>query len=464
MGTRNGVAPAGDTEASEQLQHARKRSARLVRGIATSVAARAATAVSPLLLIPIALNHVGDERYGVWMAISSITSMFLWADLGLGSSLLTRLSAAAALEDWRLGRGLVSTAYLLLSAVAVVGLGLTVLSYWTVPWATLLNAKPASDPDAIAVVCLAAFVVNIPIALVHRVLYATQRVSASNVILMLGALTSCGAAIIAVELDASPLWLIAVVVASPVVVNGAASAALFARSPQLRPKLRVSSDAAADLVHTGLRFVSIAIMTSIAMNVDNLIVARVESASAVADFAVVSRLFAAVGMLITVVNLPLWPANAEALARGDQRWVRRSTIRMVVVSGLAAALCGMAVVLLSEPILTIVGGGTEISAGRPFLIGLWAMWSVFAVAAPLFMVQNAAGVLRPQLVGWGLFLVVSVLAKIYVALEWGIAWIPATATLVYAMTVLPASYVGYRRSLLVTTAGSRRMRADEVGM
>lgn len=432
---------------SNNAEAGRQRSARLVGGILTSLVARGATSVAPLLLIPIALSRVGEERYGVWMAVTAVTAVFLWADLGLGNSLLTRLSRAVTLEDWRMARSLVSTAYILLSCVAGVGVVLVVMATWFLPWESVLNASTASEPAKIAGVCLAAFVVNIPIALIHRVLYAVQRVVASNTILMCGALLSLMAAVVAVGLDLSPLGLIALVVVSPVVTNLIASLWFFKDHPRLRPGSDLSRTAASELVGTGLKFMSIAVMTSVALGVDNLIVAHVSSAAAVADFSVVSRLFAAVGMLVTVINLPLWPANADALARGDSVWVRRTTRRMGCASGLSAAVAGLLLIALSDQVLAFVGGNTQIVAARPLMIGLWVMWTLLAVAAPLFMVQNAVGVLRPQMVGWATFLMLSIIGKVYVGQRWGIAWIPVTAAGLYAVTVMPAAYVGYRRAL-----------------
>jgi O-antigen/teichoic acid export membrane protein len=60
-------------------------------------------------------------------------------------------------------------------------------------------------------------------------------------------------------------------------------------------------------------------------------VARVLGLDAAGHYSVVSRLYLALGLCVTLVNLPLWPANAEALARGEVTWVRRSTRRMAYV-------------------------------------------------------------------------------------------------------------------------------------
>ncbi len=80
------------------------RSRRLIKGIGSSVVARAATSLLPLLLIPLTIRYLGTEQYGIWMAITSVTSMLLWADLGLGNGLLTKLAPLVAKGSWADGR------------------------------------------------------------------------------------------------------------------------------------------------------------------------------------------------------------------------------------------------------------------------------------------------------------------------------------------------------------------------
>ena len=69
---------------------------------------------------------------------------------------------------------------------------------------------------------------------------------------------------------------------------------------------------------------------ALAMNADYLVIAHVLGPESVTTFSVPARLFAQLGLLVSLVNLPLWPANGEALARGDVAWVRRITARMTL--------------------------------------------------------------------------------------------------------------------------------------
>lgn len=431
---------------SEALAAARTR--RLVRGVGSSLVARGVTSLAPLVLIPITLGYLGDETYGVWMAVTSVTSMFLWADLGLGNSLMTRLTPLIVEENWSEARNLVSTAYSVLGRVALAGVVAVVGASLVLPWDAILNAPDSEEAGWVAGVCLWAFVINIPLSLVHRLLFALQRVPASNWLQMGGACLAVAVGGLAVVADAPPVLVISLIVFAPVAVNG------FGTIVALQGSGLVSSAAlrrasSKGLITSGLRFVLIGVMTSLALNVDYLVVAHGAGVSDVAPYSVVARLFLALGLLVTVLNMPLWPANSEALARGDLAWVRRSTARMMLLSGGGVLLSGSVLALLKDPVLQILAvDGSALSTTLP--LGFVAIWTLFAVASPLFMVQNAVGHLGPQTVGWAAYLIVSVPAKVLVVNNVGSDWIPWTSFTVYALTVFPSAVIGLRGALRAT--------------
>ena len=416
--------------------------------------ARAVTSLVPLLLIPITISYLGPERYGVWMSLTSITSMFLWADLGLGNSLLTRLTPLIVSGSWQDGRVMVSTAYRVLGSLAAGGLVLAVVSYWILPWADMLNAPETSSPDAIALVCLAAFALNVPLSLVHRILFALQRVPTSNLVQLVGALSSLAAAAAAVHVSAPAVVVVALVVLAPVAVNGVSTVLLFARVVRLRPVAGMRGSASRGLIKSGLRFVLVGFLTAVSLNVDYLIVAHVDSVGAVASYSVVARVFLSLGLLVTIVNLPLWPANSEALARRDFDWVRRTTKRMVIASGSAVLASGLVLAAVSSPLLSWLGND-EVSASVGLLLGFVTFWTLVAVASPLFMVQNAAEALRPQTVGWAVYLLVGVPAKLWIGRAHGVVWLPWASFGLYLIAVIPGALLGFRAAMARPSPGGK---------
>jgi hypothetical protein len=93
-------------------------------------------------------------------------------------------------------------------------------------------------------------------------------------------------------------------------------------------------------------------------------------------------------------------------------------------------------------------------------MGLAAWWIIMAALSPVFMVQNGAGVVRPQLVGWGVYAVISIPVKALLATAWGIAAVPWVGAALLTVTVLPAALIGYHR--VMRPAGERGRAATNM--
>lgn len=440
-----------------------ERTRRLIRGVLASVVSRGAAAITPLLLIPVTLNYLGEEVYGLWMAVAALTSMALWADLGLGNGLLTKLGPASATGDWHTGQRLVSSAYAVLTAVALVGgAGIWLLAD-VVPWGALVNVTdPALVPlsRTIALICFTGFLVNIPLSLVQRVQYAYQQVPSSNFWQASGSVLSLVLALLAVTTDRQPAEVIAATVAGPLLANVANSVFTYSRSLRRlipRPSL-VDRALFLPLITLGGRFLTLSVVTSVALYSDNLIVAHVFGAAEVTQLAVPAKLFAALGLVVTLVNVPLWPANSEAMARGDTTWVRRTTRTMTLLSGAAVLIPASGLIFFGDRIIGSWSQGA-VHPSQLLLVALAAWWTLLATASPRFMVQNSVGVLGPQLVGWTLFLLVSIPAKWIAAQQLGLAGVVLAGALAYAAFVWPAANRGYAKAFRI----SRLIQPEQEG-
>ncbi len=99
------------------------RSQTFARGTVAGVVARGITLLGPLVVVPLALAYLGGDRYGLWVAVTSLPAAALFADFGLGSGLLTTLTPLATSGDVRTARSVVATG-VLMSAAASAALGL----------------------------------------------------------------------------------------------------------------------------------------------------------------------------------------------------------------------------------------------------------------------------------------------------------------------------------------------------
>jgi O-antigen/teichoic acid export membrane protein len=431
------------------------RSSRLTSGVATSLLSRGASMAVPVILIPLTYRYFGPTQYAAWATIVATTSMFLWADLGLGNGLLTKVTPLLAAGDLERARELVSTAYAVLGAVALLLVGALAGSTQVVSWAALLGLDGAEQVSPTVFIVLGMMLLNIPLSLVQRVQYAAGEVVSSNLIQLAGPAVSLLFGIAGVAAGWPFLWLVGLIAAGPLAANAAAAITFYRRRPELRPRvIRVRSSSARPLLTMGLAFLFIQVCSSVAMNADPVIAAHVVGVAGLDDFSVTTRVFLLLGGLLTVITLPLWPAAAEALATGDVLWVRRVTLRISAVGSALVLVSGLVIVGLGDPVMRVLLGA-EYQPDRSLMIGLVLLWTIVAAASPMFMVQNSVGLLRPQFVAWPIFLAVSLALKYVVAQRWGIEVIPVLGAALYGCVLLPTAIVGYRRATRTRTGGTR---------
>ena len=424
------------------------RNRRLLFAISSGFVGRAVAVIAPLVMVPILLSSLGEVRFGVWATVTSFTSMLVFADLGLGSGLLTRLSSAYGDGDLPQGRRLVSDSYIGLTAIAMVGMCAAVPILYFVDVADLLGVPAGQEADAggIVAVIVSAFFVSMPLSLIGRIQLGVQQAWQTNMWASVGPAISVPIVWGLASSGAGPVMVVAGASVGPLLVAAANTLVFFNTrlGRSLRPSPRSASRAGARaLLGLGSAFAALSVLSSVALNIDNVLIAATLGSAEVTSFAVAWRLLRASALLIAIVGMPLWGANGEALARGDLGWIRRITLMSALgLTSAAAAIASLLVVYRAQ----IIGWWVGPDLATPFWLyaglGLWGV--LVALVSPFFMVQNAAGLVRIQIAGWGAYLVLSVSAKLVgLNVPLGVEWVPWIGAACYAVTVVPSALIGY---------------------
>lgn len=406
-----------------------------------SLIAQFATTLATLLWVPLALSYLGTERFGMWMSVTSLVAVVAAADLGIGNGLLNAIAEAHGKEDRRLAGRYASSAFFLLIAVAAALAALVALIQPVVSWGQLLNvssvsALPEAQPTVL--VLLGCSFLTIPISIAARIHLGYQEGFVNSLWQGLGSILGLLGLATAIFLRASMPWVVFAFAAGPVLSGLFNLVILLSRRDWLRPRWSaVRFEAVSRLLKTGLMFALLQGVVAAAFMSDNFIVARIFGADAVAQYAVHAQLFAFAPLLAGMALSPLWPAYGEAIARGDDGWVRDVLVRSVAMTFVFISSISL-VLLWSGQILIHLWVGSRVEASMPLMMGLaaWAILSSVGTAVAMFL--NGAGVLRLQaflacLMGAG-----AVLGKVVFGLLFGlpgIVW--GTVTAYVLLMVIP---------------------------
>jgi O-antigen/teichoic acid export membrane protein len=144
----------------------------------------------------------------------------------------------------------------------------------------------------------------------------------------------------------------------------------------------------------GLFFV-IQVAAAIGFQSDGLVLARILGPESVATYTVTQKLFLQVPFVLGYFLTPLWPAYAEAVARRDLMWVKR-TLRRSMAAGFAVNLPAAVILFFSARWILGQWVGSAIQPPVALLAALAVWVGLNSLNGPLAMFFNGAGALRYQ--------------------------------------------------------------------
>jgi O-antigen/teichoic acid export membrane protein len=276
-----------------------------------------------------AVRYLGAERYGVWATITTTAVWINLLDLGIAGTLTNHISRAGALGDKRAAAQSFTNA-LTITAGAVLLIGTLFAGLWRrIDWNLVFNVNSVVarwEVRETVASAAALMLLSLIASLGSRLLAGYQEIHVSNLVSAIGALASVTGLATGVWLRVSmPVLLVMSLGGGTLisVINLILVTSYY--KPWLLPSLSLlDMGIAKDLLSSGWSFFLIQLAGVVVFSSDNLVVSHYCGAAEVTRYSVTWRF---VGLAATAQSLlfpALWPAYAEANARGDFAWIRRT--------------------------------------------------------------------------------------------------------------------------------------------
>ena len=360
----------------------RERERSILAFFATSLAQRGIGIVCQVAQVPIALHYLGSEAFGLWVTLSTLNFIVASTDFGIGLGVQNKIAEALSVGDSDRARKVFVTGLCFLLGIMTLLLGVIIPFCLFSDISQLLRiTDPRLTLSASAsLLCVAViWCVNIPLGLGQRLAFASQVGWMSNIASSVSQLLTLAIVSTAAWFELGVTTFFVLTFASGALISFVFLVYLLRHLGWLDFRLaEFRSPILGDISRLGILFFIQQLAALVMFSSPSLILSVTLGAAAVTSYSLVQRVLNLFMIAVTAFLLPLWPAYADAKAKSDWHWIRRTMVRSVLL------VCGLAIVpmvAVGPFVQTLISWWTGGAAVTPpqSLIWLLVAWNALSV-------------------------------------------------------------------------------------
>lgn len=424
-----------------------KRTQNIVNHISWSFLYKLGSIIAGFLLVPLSINFLDTDNYGVWLTLSSFVGWFTFFDVGLGNGLRNKFAEAKALGDFKEAQAFVSTAYYTVGFISLFFLFFFYMFNHLINWAKLFNANNNLEGELsiLLPIVFTFFSLQLVFKLISSIYQADQNHSINIKIQFFMQVLSLLAIYILTKLDQSSLLIFGTVFSAlPVLILILVNLYAFKTTfKNFKPRYSLCKKSHfKEITGLGFKFFIMQIAAIVLFSSDNLIISKLFSPDEVVPYNLSYKYFSIVLISYTIIITPYWSSITEAYTRKDIKWIKKS-IKNIQKIWIIVPLLLVVMVFLSDWFYHFwVGDKVSITLSLSLSMALFVLLRTFNMVYVNFL--NGVGKIKLQLITGVISIIINIPLSIFFAkyLEWGInGVILATCfSLGYSVILRPLQY------------------------
>lgn len=369
-----------------------------IEQVGASLIIRVFGIVVTLLYIPLLLDYLNEERYGIWVTLTTVINWMRIFDVGLGNGLRNKLAEALALNKKEEAKTLISTSYAILALIFLLILLILLPLNGMIDWGAFLKTQSMEQHELQMLTTI-----SISFVLIGFILQTVVVVYAADGNSVMGGVIQLVTNLICLFL----LW-----IASKFAVKGdlVLMSAILTGVPLLvyliysihvfRGKYKFMSPSfkyinfknSSELFKLSWQFFIIQITATVLYASIPFVITRFFSPREVTQYNIASTIFNFPMTLIALMTAPIGPLVTQAYARDDKGWIRAMLLRLKRLSWLISL--GVVLMIFGAGLIYKLWIGDRVEV--PFLltlsVGLYAVTNI--IVNPFSVFINSVGKVR----------------------------------------------------------------------
>ncbi|WP_461450185.1 lipopolysaccharide biosynthesis protein [Mucilaginibacter sp.] len=411
-----------------------ERTFKVKKSIIISLFLKCGSVLITFLLVPITINYINPEQYGVWLTISSMIYWITVFDIGIGNGLKNEIAYAIATKDESNLKKYVSTSYAILTLIAIfIFITFYILTLFF-NWNHILNISNRNNLNIrpILILFIGFFSIQFILQLLDAVIAAVQKTYLSAIILFLGQLAGLvGIYLLTLFVPGSLFLLVTIMAGSPILIIIIATVYLYNTSlSRFAPSIKdIDFRFLKKLLSVGGNFFLIQICAMILIYTDNFIITQILGPAAVTTYYIPFKLFSVISMLFVIVITPYWSAFTDAYTTNDYIWIKANIKRLRLI-WLALSLMAIIIFIFSKFLYRVwIHNSVDVPISISFCMLIYVIVFTWQTLHVYFL--NGIGKIKLQLVVVICGVFVNIPLSIYFGEKFGLPGIINANTIVF---------------------------------
>lgn len=424
-----------------------KRNKNILKHIGWSLFFKIGTIAVSFILIPITINYLDTDNYGIWLTLSSFISWFSFFDIGLGNGLRNKFTEAKVNNNYEIAKAYVSSAYFTIGSISLFIIFIFLILNQFIDWTAVFNTKQnlSGELSILLPIIFVFFGLQLVSKLIITIYQADQHHSIDGKIQFFSQLLSLIVIWCLTKTNKSSLLLFgSLISAIPVIILIIFNFISFNTTyVMFRPQFRLwKKEYINDISSLGFKFFIIQIASLVLFSSDNFIIIKLFGPEDVVKYNLAFKYFSIVTMGYTILITPFWSSFTEAYANKDFVWIRKTISTMQKIWLLVPILL-LGMIFISNWFYSFwIGRSIDIPLNLSLSMALFVLMMTFNMIYVNFI--NGVGKIKLQLYTSIITMIINIPLSIFFGkyLGWGPAGVvlATCCSLLYAVILRPLQY------------------------
>lgn len=316
------------------------------------------------ITVPLVINYLNAEKYGIWETIMSILAWTNMMDIGIGNGLRNKFAISYSNNNSNECSEYASTAYICLSIIIIV---MTCILSGVIPflnWTNIFNTNILTQSYIVKLMLIVfvLYMLNFILSLINSLYYGVQKSSVPAKRVLYHNLMYLFFILILRNKTSGSLILLAVVYQISLLISYIIlTIRFFNQYRNIKISIKYfKKEKVKDILNIGIKFLVLQITSIIIFTTDNMIITKVLGPIEVTTYSISKKIFGLLSTGYALILIPLWSAFTEAYSQKDILWIK-NIIKKLNYSILVIAVVCIILILNFNFILKLwIGNAIEV--------------------------------------------------------------------------------------------------------